>query len=320
MTDAVRRYSELNRWFIFRRRSDRRPAPPAGVPAPPVGLTEMLSERVSELQVPKAKAKAAGLSMIQEATEGATEATEEPNPVIAEPKLTISEIPEVAVVPTEKPVTVVPTEKPLSEKPSEKPLAVAAQFLIMPTAADDARLGAALADWPRHLTLAAQSEITDLADSTIHYPSIEAAVASAKFQKATDKPDLGAQIFRVEGTIHQSYVRKRAETAGVTPKSIEDEAMAIRVASGQGKMKGYGATWNPDAWSAQKMDIYRAYLEQRFRTDARFREMIVAIKAIGGEILFVNGTDVNEIGVGVRKDGSIAGGENKIGKIMMSLA
>ena len=323
MTDAVRRYSELNRWFIFRRRSDRRPAPPAGVPAPPVGLTEMLSERVSELQVPKAKAKAkaAGLSMIQEATEATEGVTE---PVVAEPKLTISEIPEpITVVPSEKPVAVVvPSEKPVAVVvPSEKPVAaVSKQFLITPTAADDARLGAALADWPRHLTLAAQSEITDLADSTIHYPSIEAAVASAKFQKATDKPELGPQIFRVEGTIHQSYVRKRAETAGATPKSIEDEAMAIRVASGQGKMKGYGATWNPDAWTAQKMDIYRAYLEQRFRTDARFREMIVAIKAIGGEILFVNGTDVNEIGVGVRKDGSIAGGENKIGKIMMSLA
>jgi len=48
MTDAMRRYSALNRWFVFRRRTDRRPAPPSAMPAAPVGLTEMISEPVSE--------------------------------------------------------------------------------------------------------------------------------------------------------------------------------------------------------------------------------------------------------------------------------
>jgi hypothetical protein len=205
----------------------------------------------------------------------------------------------------------------ITEKSEEK---VSKDYFINPTASDDARLGPALADWPRYLSLAAQIEIVDLGDATIRYPSIEAAIASAKFQKATDKAALGPQIFRVEGSIHQSYVRKRESLAPpALPKSIEDEATAVRVASSPGKIKAYGAVWNPEAWTAQKMDLYRAYLQQRFTADARFREMIVAIKEKGGNILFVNGTDANELGVGVRKDGSLAGGENKIGKLMQIL-
>ena len=287
MTDAMRRYSSLNRWFIFRRRSDRRPAAPSAIPAPPVGLTEFVSEPVSELgPKPAVPAVPGALSAVPDALSAVPEGTEGPS-------LSVSEV--------EVPA-------PLVQEP----------FLVYPTAPDDARLGAALADWPRHMSLAALVEIVDLTDNTVRYPSIEAAIASAKFQKATDKPALGPQIFRVEGTIHQSYVRKREGTAP-NPKSVEDEATAIRLASGLGKMKAYGATWNPDAWAAQKMDIYRAYLEQRFTADAHFRDMIVAIKARGGEIMFVNGTEPSELGVGMRKDRSLTGGENKIGKLMQGL-
>jgi len=290
MTDAIRRYSTLNRWFIFRRRSDRRPAAPSAVPAPPVGLTEMVAEPLSE---PKAAAAAAG-------------------PIAPAPLSTIKEVSEAPSL------TIVEKEEEAEPEP-EAPKA-AEQFFVSSTAPDDARLGPSLADWPRHMTLSAQIEIADLSDKSVRYPSVEAAVASAKFQKATDKPALGPHIFRIEGSIHQSYVRKRESlAASAMSKSVEDEAMAIRLAAGQAKMKSYGAAWNADAWNAQKMELYRGYLEQRFVSDERFRAMILAIKARGGDIMFVNGTDVNELGVGVRKDGSIAGGENKIGKLMMAL-
>ena len=133
-------------------------------------------------------------------------------------------------------------------------------------------------------------------------------------------PALGPQLFRIEGTIHQSYVRKRETLAAdAIQKNVEEETNAMRIASGAAKMKSHGAVWNPDAWNAQKLDIYRAYIEQRFATDARFRSMILAIQAKGGEIMFVNGTDATELGIGIRKDGSVAGGENKIGKIMQAL-
>ena len=77
--------------------------------------------------------------------------------------------------------------------------------------------------------------------------------------------------------------------------------------------------WNKAAWDAQKTDVYLGYLGQRFRVDERFREMIQAIQRSGGEILFATGTEPTELGTGVRIDGSIAGGENKIGKWMQAL-
>ena len=85
-------------------------------------------------------------------------------------------------------------------------------------------------------------------------------------------------------------------------------------------MKGYKATWNQDAWDTQKDGVYQAYLAQRFAADGRFRAMVEAIKTKGGEIMFVNGVDPSYLGVGVRIDGSIAGGDNMIGKWISALA
>ena len=213
----------------------------------------------------------------------------------------------------------------------------------------DLRLGEELADWPRYLTLGIQTEIADLSDPTIKYPSVEAAIAAAKYQKATDKAELGASLFRVEGAIHQKFEKEREKLRStgapaealallkampksqIPPpelrnliealeKSVDDEVGLVRVSSGVNKMKSYKATWNKDAWETQRDGIYKAYMAQRFATDARFRAMVEAIKAKGGEILFVNGVEPSYLGVGVRIDGSIAGGENMIGKWMMALA
>ena len=309
MTDAMRRYSVLNRWFIFKRRTNSRPVPPSAVPAPPVGLTEIISEPVSELgpvprpapSVPRPAAPAPMLA-ITEVTEESEAPKSEAKPVAKSAPVPKSEA---------KPV---PKSEPKPEPPKSDP------FFINPAVASDVRLGADLANWPRYMSLSTQTEIVDLTDSTVRYPSIEAAIASARFQKASNMPALGPQLFRIEGTIHQSYVRKRETLAAdAIQKNVEEETNAMRIASGAAKMKSHGAVWNPDAWNAQKLDIYRAYIEQRFATDARFRSMILAIQAKGGEIMFVNGTDATELGIGIRKDGSVAGGENKIGKIMQAL-
>ena len=276
MTEAMRRYSILNRWFIFKRRTNSRPVPPNAAPAPPVGLTEMLSEPQPDA-TPKSKPT---MSAVAEES-GSSESSEE--------------------------------QAPKSKQEPEP-------YYINISDPDDPRLGADMADWPRYMSLGAQAPIKDLDNPDIVYPSIEAAIASAKYQKATDLPALGPQLFEFGGALHQSYIRKRAGLAPeALPKSIQDEMTAVRLASGSGKMKAYKATWNPDVWSTIKLDIYHAYIQQRFETDARFRDMINAIRAKNGEIFFINGADPSELGIGMRKDRSIAGGENKIGKIMQAL-
>lgn len=300
MTDAIRRYSVLNRWFIFKRRTDSRPAPPTVQPAPPIGITEIISEKVSELGPRPASASAPALGP-------------GPGPGLLSAIVEASEAKESEESKSEEAKE---SEEAKSKAPEESKI-----YLINPATFTDPRLGPALADWPCYMSLGAQVEIVDLVDPSIRYPSIEAAVASAKYQKATDKPAMGPQLFGVAGAIHQSFVKKREALAdpAAIQKSINDEFATVRYSAGQPKMKAYKVTWNADAWNAQKVDVYKAYIQQRFTSDARFREMILAIKAKGGEIMFVNGTDANDLGIGVRADGSIAGGENKIGKIMQTL-
>jgi hypothetical protein len=163
MSDAIRRLSFMNRWFVFRRRTDSRPAPPTSLPAPPAILTELVPVGATE-------AAASGLDVI---------------PLSAVPEGT--------------------------EDESEDVIPLPGPFLLnAATREPDMRLGAELADWPRYLTLGIQAEIADLSDPTVKYPSVEAAIAAAKYQKATDKAELGASLFRVEGAIHQKFEKEQA--------------------------------------------------------------------------------------------------------------
>lgn len=300
MSDAVRRYSFLNRWYIFKRRSDRRPAPPSAAPAAPIGLTEMRPEVVSEAPPLPPSATGAGAGAV--------------------PQLDVIELPEEegalpagAAAAAAEPIAALPPAGPY--------------IVNRPEFALDDRLGSALADWQQYMALGTPVEITDLTDPSIKYPCVEAAIAAAKYQRTTDKPALGATLFRIEGSIYQKFAPELAAVERWSEayyKVIERLVTAIRTAATPKKMVSYKAilnaeSWNKAAWDAQKADVYQGYLGQRFRVDERFREMIQAIQRAGGEILFANGTEPTELGVGVRIDGSIAGGDNKIGKWMQAL-
>jgi predicted NAD-dependent protein-ADP-ribosyltransferase YbiA (DUF1768 family) len=301
MSDAVQRFSFLNRWYVFKRRVDRRPAAPVAgaIAAPPVGLTEVRPERLTE-----AAPAAAILSAIPEGKEEETE---------------------VAAVAAPAPAMEVAPELDVIEMPPET--TATGPFLVnFPKQREDPRLGEALSDWPRYMSLGILAEIPDRTDSTIKYPSVEAAVASAKFQIATGLPDKGPQLFRVEGTIHQTFERERdrmraeGRTEDLIDKKIDDQVNATRVESSQNRIqKTYKSTWNNDAWLAAREGVYRDYIKRRYDTDARFRQMIQAIRGASGEILFANGKEANALGVGVLDDGTVVGGDNMIGKIMMSL-
>jgi hypothetical protein len=275
MSDAVRRLSFINRWWVFRRTSDRRPAPPREtVSGAKAVLTEM---KPAEMEVSTSNA-AAMLSAVVE--EGEAEGDEGPTEYI----------------------------------------------LDAANRAGDGRLGAELADWSRYMTLGIPVEVVDMMDPTIVYPNIEAAIASAKYQYATDLPKKGPELFNVKGSIHQKAEAARAilRTVGGTQeamdKTYDDEVTDIRLQSGKNKItKSYKGTWNVDAWNERKESVYRAYLKQRYDIDARFRAMIDGIKAKSGQILYANGTSAeNEMGVGV-VDGKSIGGQNRIGQWFMEL-
>jgi hypothetical protein len=298
MTEAVKRFSFLNRWYIFKRRSDRRPAPPAGVPAPPAALTEMASPTATEAAVLGAAVGAA-----------AAGAGEAPALEAGAPTLDVIELPLPGVEGEAAAAAVV-------EPPSRT-------FLVgAPNAVADNRLGMDLADWPTYMGLGTliPGGIPDLADETVRYPSVEAAIASAKFQQASDKPPLGPQFFRLEAAIHQKFERMRdGKTPAEIAKITHEQTGATRIASAGPRMRQYGAAWDKDKWATARDTVYKSYLARRYALDDRFRRMVDGIKALGGEILFANGTDPTELGVGVRVDGSISGGDNLVGRWMLAL-
>jgi hypothetical protein len=292
MSDAVQRFSFLNRWYVFKRRSDVRPKAPVAVPmtALPMGLTEVRPERLTEVVAP-------ALSAIPEATEGKETETEAAAPILEEaPQMDVIELP----------------PEPVAKGP----------FLVNPAnKTPDLRLGDALKDWPRYMSLGTLVEIPDRTDPSVKYPSVEAAIASAKFQTATNIPAKGPQLFRVEGIVHQKHDRFReGRTGDAREATVDAEVKDIRMESLKTRIgKVHGGVWDDAAWLAAREGVYRDYLQKRYAVDVRFKEMIDALRSAGGEILFANGKEPNALGVGVLDDGTIVGGENIVGKIMMDL-
>jgi hypothetical protein len=297
MTGAMQRYSDLHRWWVMRRRVDRRPEPPAvGAPAPAVVEGAAVpGPAVVELAALEAAANAAAIRPLAGPEAAANAAAKPPAPAAAEP-------------------------------------VESREYLVRwENAEPDQRLGAEYMDWPRYLTLETPFETEDLTDPTVKYPSVFAAVLAARFQRAMDPADKAATLaktfFSTTGKIHTAFEASRARaaktgaSAAELAKTILDEKNTMMIAVGKAKLKAEGLTFKADEWNAVKEGIYRAYLRQRFERDDRFREAVEAIQAKGGVILYANGKEAegNELGVGVRVDGTVVGGENKIGRWMLEL-
>lgn len=287
MSEAMKEYSFMNRWFVFKRRSDARPAPPREPVAAPAPAT--LTQRVATGVAPTVPTEVAAA------------------PVVAE-----EEAPAIIPLP--------------DEEEEAAAIAESKDYLVsLKLAGTDNRLGPELMDWPRYLATGMLFEIEDRTDPSIKYPSIDAAVSSEKY-KLTEKPELGPRMFRVEGAIHQKYERQRKELEDKAASKEEldgvllDELRFTRAAATTSKMTSMKVTWDQSKWDSVKGEVYRSYIRQRYERDGRYRAMIDAIHAKGGQILIENGTEPNQLGVGVLSDGTVVGGENMIGKLMMANA
>jgi predicted NAD-dependent protein-ADP-ribosyltransferase YbiA (DUF1768 family) len=167
-----------------------------------------------------------------------------------------------------------------------------------------------------------QVELTDLNDPSVTYPSLDAAIASAMFQHGTDKPALGPTLFRVTGAIHQKYesARQKLQNPADINKQTDLESAMMLAQTNPSNIAKLGATWNLSAWEAARDSIFKSYLSQRYATDARFRAMLQAIKSQDGIILFVRGVVAGYLNTVIATNGTIKGGENKLGKWLSELA
>lgn len=98
------------------------------------------------------------------------------------------------------------------------------------------------------------------------------------------------------------------------------EATEVRDAIRPGTFKKYKATFDEARWATQKDVVLREAVRQRWETDARFRKIVEAARDKGKTLLYyAPGANSTNLG-GIRKaDGHIEG-DNLLGKIMMELA
>ena len=308
MSPTVETFSFLNRWFIFRRRTTA-PLPPdvvtRGIPptvaaAPPGSAVPLPQAAVATVGADAVEAVASSTAPRLEIGEpaaapvegdaGAAEAAEAAEAVEAEEAAKAAP-PQAGGVHADGPVF---------------------QFYHKSGAKDDLKIGDK--NWRRYLSPYHPFSYKDPRNTSIVYPSLEAAMGAAKFALATDKPELGAQLFSVTGNIAQETATKRAAVAG-RPDDLaalaEEEGNKMRDAQKLAAFRKVKAKFNAEAWEEHRQAALVEYVHQRFVGDKHLREILEAVGQKKGRLVYYT-AGTNELG-GTVKDDAIEG-ENLLGR------
>jgi hypothetical protein len=264
MSPVVRQFSFLNRWFIFKRRH----ANASSVSAAAVVLP---------LLPTGSSAPAASL------------------PGTGAPTLAIEDD-EAVIVPAGAAEVAGAAEEAEAEAGANVELTLADgpayQFYHKSAPKDELKIGNK--NWRRVLSTYAPFAFKDPSNAAIVYPSLEAALGSAKFAVASNKPELGPSLFSEAGTIHQRFVArkqdatggKRALSAEEATMFIEEEGNAYRDAQKAAGFRKVGATFNEEAWAATEERVLSEFLRQRFEGDAAFRGILAAVNSVRARLVY----------------------------------
>jgi len=304
MSPAVQSFSFLNRWFIFRRRASA-PMPPEaatqGIPPLPPSTGTSLGPRLE-----------IGGEVVAAATEatGATEAaapSEAANAATAEDDEVADKIEAEARAAADG---TLPATEGGGTHLSDGPLF---QFYHKSGAKDDLKIGDK--NWRRYLSPYHPFSYKDPKNASVVYPSLEAAMGAALFQLATDKPELGAQLFSVTGNIAQETATKRVALAGKPDDLaalVEEEGTKMHTAYKPVALRKVKAKFNSEAWEEQKQRILVEYVHQRFTADKHLRDILEAVAHKKGRLVYFTAGGATDLSA-VVKDDAIEG-ENLLGR------
>ena len=350
MNDAVKQFSFLNRWFIFKRKAEK-VADAAADAAPVSGAIGAPSAKKSKIKVVAALNKVPGapatVATAAAATAAAATAAVAPaNAAVA----TAAVAPANAATPISSavnPIAAVP--QAMAALPPGPP---GAQPLRTLAVAEEAAPKASLTYAPgeifqfysraalqdklkiedkgagRWLSPSAPFPLTDPDTPEVTYPSLEHYMGAMMYKRGTNKPELATSLFSRDGSIHQQYVGQRlTETAGGTKplpedrdyELLEQETKDVKAAMKAATVKKYKGIFDETKWASAKDAALREGLTQRWNKDARLRKIVEAVRNQGKILLFYTPGAVTNMG-GVRKDDGTIEGENKVGQILMSLA
>ena len=352
MPAAVKEYSFLNRWCIFRRYGDMTLEPvdvASGVVAPVAPASASLAPALPSVPVistaaprPKSTAwkdvpvsgEADRLPVVPEdksATAASRSGSGAPVSVYkSEPGAPVEAkgIPGSLAKVMADAARTLPVERGVAAAPQKKYEANQV-FQFYPDAALQDKLKIGDKGAGRWLAPFAPFPIVDPTDASVKYPTLEHYIAAMRYKAATDKPTLAASIFGDDGTIHQKFLRDRqaATQGGKKPLSEEQdfellrqEMVEVRGATRPQNIKKHRALLDETLWASQKDALLYEGLKQRWEKDARLRTIAEAARTQEKYLLYYAGpTGTSDLGGVRRADGTIEG-ENKVGRILMELA
>lgn len=294
MSPAVQTFSFLNRWFIFRRRASA-PMPPEAVALEIPPLPSASESTGPRLEIGGEAVGAIGTAPVVTTTAEEDEAAEVAEKIEAEARAAADG-------------TLPATEG--GGHLSDGPLF---QFYHKSGAKDDLKIGDK--NWRRYLSPYHPFSYKDPKNASVVYPSLEAAMGAALFQLATDKPELGAQLFSVTGNIAQETATKRVALAGKPDDLaalVEEEGTKMHNAQKPAALRKVKAKFNAEAWEDQKQRILVEYVHQRFTADKHLRDILEAVAHKKGRLVYFTAGGATELS-GVVKDETIEG-ENLLGR------
>ena len=321
MSDVVKQYSFLNRWFIFKRKGTQaKQFVPDETGSPKYANFGSKTPEVGPLTPEFGRAEAKELATKQLPLE-----EEAPLPKVAAaplPKMAEAPVPKMAEAPVPK-MAAAPLPKMATARDTFE-INDLIQFHIDITPVDKLKLGNKNAI--RWLSPIAPFPITD---DDVEYPSFEHFIGAMKYKVATNQPNKAPQIFGSEGSIHQAMLRKKLskEIGGklLTEDELFDlykeEMEAIRAATKPAGFKIQKATYDESAWTANKKDVLLEGLTQRWEKDTLFRRVVEATRNQGKYLLYYTGTTgTSDLGGVYRPKEKKIEGDNLIGKLIMGLA
>jgi predicted NAD-dependent protein-ADP-ribosyltransferase YbiA (DUF1768 family) len=333
MSDAVKKFSFLNRWFVFRKRKE-------------VVLKEEAEESDYVPIVNSSKKK--------------TVVVAEAGPIEPEPPTAINRVIEKAdsSVPIVKEATVAPEEvheerivnavkkekESITEAqtvqrtvPVEKGTAAAVDKLYssnevinfyIDASLDDKKLRINDKGAARWLAPSSPFPIEDPEDSSIEYPSIDHFMAAMMYEYGSTNPTIAQTVFSRTGTIHQSFVRKRLLDTQAQKKAIseerdfeliKEESAEVKLNIGAAAFKKYKTVFNESKFAVKKDELLEYAVDYRFKKDKRLRKILEAARENSKYLLFYTKSTVNNLGGMRSSDGRIIG-DNKLGKLYMKVA
>jgi hypothetical protein len=183
----------------------------------------------------------------------------------------------------------------------------------------------------RHLSPNAPFRVRDLQDSadTTEYPSITHFLAAMRFKYASKKPELAANYFGEQGSIHQAWLverMKEAKKAKSGALKIEQQNELLEketkdVETEEARLMGLRETgFDSGIWATVKDRYLEEAIKQRLAADKWFCVIVSAALAQQKYLLYHDEKPNSELGGSRVIRSGLIQGQNKYGRFILRLA